>query len=99
MAQSPQLYKEQLTMSFEKVFEIAPIFRAEPSRTNRHLAEAISIDLEEAFVDYNDVMNRIEEIIKVSISAVNDYIKNNPDSEFTPTQIPEIFQGILTMIL
>src|SRR3990172_9008803 len=47
LAQSPQLYKEQLTMSFEKVFEIAPIFRAEPSRTNRHLAEAISIDLEE----------------------------------------------------
>lgn len=90
LAQSPQLYKEQLTMSFEKVFEIAPIFRAGPSRTNRHLAEAISIDLEEAFVDYNDVMNRIEEIIKVSINAVNEYIKNNPDSEFTPTPVPEI---------
>ena len=89
LAQSPQLYKEQLTMSFEKVFEIAPIFRAEPSRTNRHLAEAISIDLEEAFVDYNDVMNRIEEIIKVSINAVNEYIKNNPDSEFAPTPVPE----------
>ena len=89
LAQSPQLYKEQLTMSFEKVFEIAPIFRAEPSRTNRHLAVAISIDLEEAFVDYNDVMNRIEDIIKVSINAVNDYIKNNPDSEFTPTPVPE----------
>ena len=89
LAQSPQLYKEQLTMSFEKVFEIAPIFRAEPSRTNRHLAEAISIDLEEAFVDYNDVMSRIEEIIKVSINAVNDYIKNNPDSEFIPTPVPE----------
>ena len=90
LAQSPQLYKEQLTMSFEKLFEIAPIFRAEPSRTNRHLAEAISIDLEEAFVDYNDVMNRIEEIIKFSINAVNEYIKNNPDSEFTPTPVPEI---------
>jgi len=90
LAQSPQLYKEQLTMSFEKVFEIAPIFRAEPSRTNRHLAEAISIDLEEAFVDYNDVMNRIEEIIKVSINTVNEYIKNNPDSEFTPTPVPDI---------
>ena len=89
LAQSPQLYKEQLTMSFEKVFEIAPIFRAEPSRTNRHLAEAISIDLEEAFVDYNDVMNRIEDIIKVSINAVNDYMKNNPDSEFTPTPVPD----------
>jgi len=89
LAQSPQLYKEQLTMSFEKVFEIGPIFRAEPSRTNRHLAEAISIDLEEAFVDYNDVMNRIEEIIKISIKSVSDYAKNNPDAEFIIPAIPE----------
>ncbi len=89
LAQSPQLYKEQLTMSFEKVFEIAPIFRAEPSRTNRHLAEAISIDLEEAFVDYNDVMNRIEEIIKVSIHAVNEYVKDNPDTGFPSLPVPE----------
>ncbi|QLH02847.1 aspartate--tRNA(Asn) ligase [Nitrosopumilus cobalaminigenes] len=89
LAQSPQLYKEQLTMSFEKVFEIAPIFRAEPSRTNRHLAEAISIDLEEAFVDYNDVMNRIEEIVKVSIQAVNEYVKDNPSSEFPAIDVPE----------
>ena len=89
LAQSPQLYKEQLTMSFEKVFEIGPIFRAEPSRTNRHLAEAISIDLEEAFVDYNDVMNRIEEIIKISIKSVSDYAKNNPDVEFIIPAIPE----------
>jgi aspartyl-tRNA synthetase len=89
LAQSPQLYKEQLTMSFEKVFEIAPIFRAEPSRTNRHLAEAISIDLEEALVDYNDVMNRIEEIVKVSIKTVNDYVKDNPSSEFPTITVPE----------
>ena len=89
LAQSPQLYKEQLTMSFEKIFEIAPIFRAEPSRTNRHLAEAISIDLEEAFVDYNDVMNRIEEIIKVSIQTVNDYSKENPDSGFPEIKVPK----------
>ena len=89
LAQSPQLYKEQLTMSFEKVFEIAPIFRAEPSRTNRHLAEAISIDLEEAFVDYNDVMNRIEEIIKVSLQTVHNYVKNNPGAEFVVPAIPE----------
>jgi len=89
LAQSPQLYKEQLTMSFEKVFEIAPIFRAEPSRTNRHLAEAISIDLEEAFVDYNDVMNRTAEIIKISISTVNNYVKENPDTEFIIPKMPE----------
>ncbi|CAD6520667.1 Aspartate--tRNA ligase [metagenome] len=89
LAQSPQLYKEQLTMSFEKVFEIGPIFRAEPSRTNRHLAEAISIDLEEAFVDYNDVMNRIEDIIKISLDSVNNYAKNNLDAEFIIPQIPK----------
>ena len=90
LAQSPQLYKEQLTMSFEKVFEIAPIFRAEPSRTNRHLAEAISIDLEEAFVDYNDVMNRIEEIIKITVKTVHDYVKDNPNAELITPAIPEI---------
>jgi nondiscriminating aspartyl-tRNA synthetase len=89
LAQSPQLYKEQLTMSFEKVFEIAPIFRAEPSRTNRHLAEAISIDVEEAYVDYNDIMKRIEEIIKVSIKAVRDYTNENQDTEFVVPEIPD----------
>jgi len=90
LAQSPQLYKEQLTMSFEKVFEIAPIFRAESSRTNRHLAEAISIDLEEAFVDYNDIMDRIEQIIKKTIQTVNDYAKENTDVEFIVPNVPEL---------
>ena len=89
LAQSPQLYKEQLTMSFEKVFEIAPIFRAEPSRTNRHLAEAISIDLEEAFVDYNDIMDRIEEIIKRAIKSTKDYADSNSDVGFTIPEIPD----------
>ena len=70
LAQSPQLYKEQLVMGFEKVFEIAPIFRAEASRTPRHLSEAISIDLEEAFVDYGDIMDRIEAIVVASAAAV-----------------------------
>ncbi|HEY8109930.1 MAG TPA: amino acid--tRNA ligase-related protein, partial [Candidatus Nitrosotenuis sp.] len=88
LAQSPQLYKEQLTMSFEKVFEIAPIFRAEPSRTNRHLSEAISIDLEEAYVDYTDVMGRIEQLIKIAIKTVQDYAKENPESEFMVPEMP-----------
>ena len=90
LAQSPQLYKEQLTMSFEKVFEIAPIFRAEPSRTNRHLSEAISIDFEEAYVDYNDVMKRIEEIVKQSIFAIKKFSDDNSGTEFTIPEIPDI---------
>ena len=89
LAQSPQLYKEQLTMSFEKVFEIAPIFRAEPSRTNRHLAEAISIDFEEAFVDYNDVMDRIEGMIKQAIKAVKKYSESVSDIDFIVPDIPD----------
>ncbi|MGQ0376382.1 MAG: aspartate--tRNA(Asn) ligase [Nitrososphaerota archaeon] len=89
LAQSPQLYKEQLTMSFEKVFEIAPIFRAEPSRTNRHLSEAISIDMEEAYVNYNDIMSRIEQIIKKSIKAVQEFTKSTKNTEFIIPEIPD----------
>ena len=93
LAQSPQLYKEQLTLSFEKVFEIAPIFRAEPSRTNRHLSEAISIDLEEAFSDYTDIMKHIENIMMRSVDAVKKYAKLIQEMEYqipeTPTAIPQ----------
>ena len=63
LAQSPQLYKEQLVIDFEKVFEIGPIFRAEESHTRRHLSESISIDMEEAFVSAVDVMETLEELV------------------------------------
>ena len=46
LAQSPQLYKEQLTVGLERVFEIGPYFRAEKSHTVRHLAEFTSVDVE-----------------------------------------------------
>lgn len=89
LAQSPQLYKEQLTMSFEKVFEIAPIFRAESSRTPRHLSEAISIDLEEAFVDYGDVMSRIEEIVDVSARVAKKYADENAVDGMVVPDVPK----------
>jgi len=63
LAQSPQLYKEQLILDFEKVFEIGPFFRAEESHTRRHLSEFISIDIEEAFATADDVMKILEELI------------------------------------
>jgi nondiscriminating aspartyl-tRNA synthetase len=89
LAQSPQLYKEQLTLGFEKIFEIAPIFRAEASRTNRHLSEAISIDLEEAFSDYNDVMSHVENIIKKSIKTVKDYCDSIKTTDYKIPEIPD----------
>ncbi len=64
LAQSPQLYKEQLVLSLDKVFEIAPYFRAENSHTLRHLNEFQSVDMEAAYLDYTAVMDLVEEMIK-----------------------------------
>ncbi len=88
LAQSPQLYKEQLTMAFENVFEIAPIFRAEPSRTNRHLSEAISIDVEKAFVDYTDIMNLLDESIQYVVSKIKEH--NKKELENLGLELPDI---------
>lgn len=76
LTQSPQLYKEQLVMAFEKVFEIGPAFRAEQSRTLAHLSEFISVDVEEAYVDYRDSMNRLESMIKEVIKTVSEKCTN-----------------------
>ncbi|WGI18152.1 aspartate--tRNA(Asn) ligase [Methanonatronarchaeum sp. AMET-Sl] len=62
--QSPQLFKQIMMASgLDKVYEIGPIFRAEEHDTNRHLNESISIDIESAFSDHNDVMKLLEEMI------------------------------------
>ena len=63
LAQSPQLYKEQMTIGLERVFEIASFYRAEKSHTGRHLAEFTSVDIEAAFMDYTDVMDVLESLI------------------------------------
>jgi nondiscriminating aspartyl-tRNA synthetase len=70
LAQSPQLYKEELVMSLEKVFEIGPFFRAEMSHTRRHLSEFTSIDVEEAFADAEDVMQLLEQVIQHTCRSV-----------------------------
>ena len=88
LTQSPQLYKEQLTMAFENVFEIGPIFRAEPSRTNRHLSEATSIDVEKAYVDYNDVSEILERMILFMWNEIKD--KNKSHLEYLKIQLPDL---------
>ena len=86
LAQSPQLYKEQLTMAFENVFEIGPIFRAEPSRTNRHLSEAISIDVEKAFVDYTDMMALLEGMLLHIMASIKE--KKTDDLQYLDLELP-----------
>ena len=73
LAQSPQLYKEQMTIGLERVFEISTFYRAEKSHTVRHLSEFTSVDIEAAFMDYTDVMDVLESLI---VNVYNDVSAN-----------------------
>jgi aspartyl/asparaginyl-tRNA synthetase len=62
LAQSPQFYKQMAVAGgFERVFEIGPAFRAEPSFTARHETEFTSIDMEVAWIDDHEDLMRLEE--------------------------------------
>ncbi len=69
LAQSPQLYKQNLMASgFDRIFEIAPAYRAEASDTVRHIAEFTSLDVELAFIESSeDVMAVAEGIVHNSL--------------------------------
>jgi len=71
LAQSPQLYKQMLMGSgFDRVFEMAPVFRAEASDTRRHIAEYTSIDAEMAFVEMVDVLDNLESLCRRVLNRV-----------------------------
>ncbi len=70
LAQSPQLYKEQLVMGLEKVFEVGPFFRAEESHTRIHSSEFVSVDIEQAFADAEDVMQLLERLMQYVCKTV-----------------------------
>jgi aspartyl-tRNA synthetase len=90
LAQSPQLYKEQLVMSLEKVFEVGPFFRAEESHTRHHLSEFGSIDIEEAFVGAEDVMELLEKIIHHTCRIVKEKCKKELAALKHNIRVPEI---------
>ncbi len=77
LAQSPQLYKQMLmSTGLDRVFEIGPAFRAEPSDTVRHVSEFISFDGEMAFIDsMKDVLDLIERCTQYVIGGVADRAK------------------------
>lgn len=57
LAQSPQFYKQMMVGVFDRVFETAPVFRAEKHNTKRHLNEYTSLDLEMGYIDgFEDIM-------------------------------------------
>lgn len=95
LAQSPQLYKQAMVGVFERVYEVGPVFRAEPHDTVRHLAQYTSLDAELGFItDHRDVMSVLRDAIAGMAAAV--------PAELAPTvpaQIPAVhFADAMTMI-
>lgn len=72
LAQSPQFYKQMaMSAGLNRVFEIGPVFRADPSFTSRHATEFVSIDMEMSWIDsHEDVMSFQEELMVKAITAV-----------------------------
>ena len=72
LAQSPQLYKQIMVGALERVFEVGPVFRAEPHFTTRHINEYISLDAEMGFInDYQDVIKTLNKVIKQMFEIIN----------------------------
>jgi len=90
LAQSPQLYKEELVMSLEKVFEMGPFFRAEESHTSLHSSEFTSVDVEEAFADAEDVMHLLEQLMLHVCKAVKEKCKKELATLKYKVKVPEL---------
>ena len=88
LAQSPQLYKEQMTIGLERVFEISNFYRAENSHTGRHLTEFTSIDIEAAFMDYEDVMDVLEALVIAVYKFTAENCKKEQESIGHTIEIP-----------
>ncbi|HEY3529564.1 MAG TPA: aspartate--tRNA(Asn) ligase [Nocardioides sp.] len=74
LAQSPQFYKQVLVGIFERVYEVGPVFRAEPHDTVRHLAEYVSLDVELGFVrDHHEVMECLRDVVAGMVEGVRRY--------------------------
>ena len=89
LAQSPQFYKQQLVGVFERVYEVGPVFRAEPHDTVRHLAEYRSLDVELGFVrDHRDVLAMLREVLAGMVSGIESYAATAV--ERTGARVPEV---------
>ena len=83
LAQSPQFYKQIMVGVFDRVFEIGPVFRAEPHFTTRHVNEYISLDAEMGYIDnFYDVAKTLNRVIKKMFSQMG--------IEDVPEEIPYV---------
>jgi len=98
LAQSPQLYKQILVGSFERVFTVTQIFRAEPSVTTRHLAEVTVLDAEMGFIEsWKDVERMAADTISFILKEVGEKCKN--ELAMYGATIPKVTKDILSLKL
>jgi nondiscriminating aspartyl-tRNA synthetase len=97
LAQSPQFYKQMMVGVFERVYEVGPVFRAEPHDTVRHLAQYTSLDAEFGFIaDHHDVMAVLRDTIAGMVEAV---ASHNLAPLEVPARIPTVhFAEALEMV-
>ena len=92
LAQSPQLYKQMLIgAGFERVFEIAPAFRAEPSDTVRHMTEFTSLDAEVGYIDgAEDLRTLLESVVAETVRYARERlgVHGNPLADGLPVAAP-----------
>lgn len=72
LAQSPQFYKQMMVGVFERVYEIAPVYRAEPSATTRHMTEYTSVDGEMGFITLADLEDFLSGLLHAVVTQVWD---------------------------
>ncbi len=93
LAQSPQFYKQIMVGVFERVFEVGPVFRAEPHDTARHLNEYVSLDVEFGFIENHfTVMALLRDVIAGILTTFSEYY--TPELELLQVQMPAIAQEV-----
>lgn len=96
LAQSPQFYKQIMVGVFERVYEVGPVFRAEPHDTVRHLAEYVSLDAEMGFIhDHHDVMTMLRDVLSAMVDAIADTAQ--PALRLLDLDLPEVPADIPTV--
>ncbi len=89
LAQSPQFYKQIMVGVFERVFEVGPVFRAEPHDTIRHLSEYVSLDVELGFIENHfTVMGILRDLLAHIFATLA--ANHAPDLELAGATLPTV---------
>src|SRR5213080_1877827 len=95
-AQSPQFYKQIMVGVFERVFEVGPVFRAEPHDTPRHINQYVSLDAELGFIeDHTTVMVVLNRVLTGMLANVREQAAEalallKPNLPEVPASIPAL---------